>query len=111
MSAEKKFLRKKKLFEKITGIFKVKLAIKRYPKQYIKKVTAALTAGILGVVLAGTMPEQIEKIAENRQEQTAITAWWGTLYPKFCFSQFPEDHKDRKEDIKISFWLAQALDW
>ena len=86
MSAEKKFLRKKKLFEKITGIFKVKLAIKRYPKQYIKKVTAALTAGILGVVLAGTMPEQIEKIAENRQEQTAITAWWGTLYPKFCFS-------------------------
>lgn len=37
MSAEKKFLRKKKLFEKITGIFKVKLAIKRYPKQYIKK--------------------------------------------------------------------------
>ena len=57
------------------------------------------------------MPEQIEKIAENRQEQTAITAWWGTLYPKFCFSQFPEDHKDRKEDVKISFWLAQALDW
>ena len=37
MSAEKKFLRKKKLFEKITGIFKVKLAIKRYPKQYIKR--------------------------------------------------------------------------
>lgn len=63
------------------------------------------------MVLAGTMPEQIEKIAENRQEQTAITAWWGTLYPKFCFSQFPEDHKDRKEDVKISFWLAQALDW
>ena len=76
-----------------------------------KKLTITIIGGLAGAILAGTMPEQIEKIAENRQEQTAITAWWGTLYPKFCFSQFPEDHKDRKEDVKISFWLAQALDW
>ena len=41
----------------------------------------------------------------------AVTAWWGTLYPKFCFSQFPEENKGQKDDIKISFWLAQALDW
>jgi len=33
------------------------------------------------------------------------------LYPKFCFSQFPEENKGQKDDIKISFWLAQALDW
>ena len=54
---------------------------------------------------------KIAKIAERRQEQAAVTAWWGTLYPKFCFSQFPEENKGQKDDIKISFWLAQALDW
>lgn len=59
---------------------------------------------------AGNVRED-SKIAERRQEQTAVTAWWGTLYPKFCFSQFPEENKGQKDDIKISFWLAQALDW
>lgn len=114
MSTERKFTGRK-LFEERTGIrtgiFKVKTGNKRYVKRYIKKMTAVLTAGILGVVLAGTLPEHIQKIAENRQEQTAVTAWWGTMYPKFCFSQFPEENKDKKENVKISFWLAQALDW
>ena len=80
-------------------------------KRIRTKLTVVLAAGIAGVVLAETMPGRIEKIAENRQEQTAITAWWGTLYPKFCFAQFPAENKDKKEEVKISFWLAQALDW
>ena len=69
---------------------------------------------VAAVVMMRAMPGmsgKIAKIAERRQEQTAVTAWWGTLYPKFCFSQFPEENKGQKDDIKISFWLAQALDW
>ncbi len=32
-----------------------------------------------------------------------VMAWWGSLYPQFCFSQ-----TDQKP--KISFWLAKALE-
>ena len=76
-----------------------------------KKLAVTLTAGMLGVFLVETVPARVYKIVENRQEQTAVTAWWGTLYPKFCFSQLPTEDKGKKDDIKISFWLAQALDW
>lgn len=45
-----------------------------------------------------------------------ITAWWGVLYPGFCFSGKKAEidkNEEAKEqvDIKISFWLAKALDW
>ena len=32
-----------------------------------------------------------------------VVAWWGSLYPQFCFSQ-----TDQKP--KISFWLAKAIE-
>jgi hypothetical protein len=38
-----------------------------------------------------------------------MTAWWGTLYPEFCFSDIPEGSE--RTDIKISFWLARVLNW
>lgn len=80
-------------------------------KRIRKKLAVTLAAGIAGVLLSETMPDHIQKIAEDRQEQTAVTAWWGTLYPKFCFARFPAENKDKKEEVKISFWLAQVLDW
>ena len=76
-----------------------------------KKLTITIIGGLAGAILAGTMPQQVQNFAQKRQEQTAVTAWWGTRYPKFCFSQIPEENKDQKDDIKISFWLARALDW
>lgn len=33
-------------------------------------------------------------------------AWWGTMYPKFCFAESREE-----EPRKIGFWLAEVLDW
>ena len=79
-----------------------------------KTVVCSVRGQLLVFVMMRAMPGmsgKIAKIAERRQEQAAVTAWWGTLYPKFCFSQFPEENKGQKDDIKISFWLAQALDW
>lgn len=42
-------------------------------------------------------------------------AWWGTLYPRFCFSAPVREEESRTEDtrekVKISFWLAKAFDW
>lgn len=94
----KYFIAKRKLTGKIAG-------------RLVKKLAVTLAAGMVGVLLAETVPARVLKIVENRQEQTAVTAWWGTLYPKFCFSQLPAENKEKKDDIKISFWLAQALDW
>ena len=35
-----------------------------------------------------------------------LTAWWGTLYPKFCFSETSSG-----SEVKISFWLAKVMGW
>ena len=37
-----------------------------------------------------------------------VYAWWGTIYPEFCFEKV-EDNGENKP-VKISFWLAKALD-
>lgn len=34
------------------------------------------------------------------------TAWWGTMYPEFCFAKGDED-----SPRKIAFRLAEDLDW
>lgn len=58
--------------------------------------------------------------AGNSIEEPArpVQAWWGVMYPGFCFARpvsdgGEEDQKDgeNNRDIKISFWLAKALDW
>lgn len=85
--------------------------VKKPIKRLIKRLAVTLTAGLTGILLAVTVPEGMRQIAQNRREQTAVTAWWGTLYPKFCFSRFPTENKDKKDDIKISFWLARVIDW
>lgn len=36
-------------------------------------------------------------------------AWWGTLYPEFCFEKGGDT--DETKPVKLSFWLAKALDW
>lgn len=41
--------------------------------------------------------------------QPRLYAWWGSIYPEFCFEKV-EDNGENKP-VKISFWLAKALDW
>ncbi len=89
------------------------------------KITVSLIAGLAAALLAAGMPEQIEK--------SNSLAWWGVMYPKFCFAQPMEesgqsdsgrsaeqqaggslehmDGSDTGRKVKISFWLAKALDW
>ena len=47
-------------------------------------------------------------------DNSNIMAWWGTLYPEFCFAK-NENVSDNyentvKEPPKLSFWLAKALE-
>ena len=39
-------------------------------------------------------------------ETKAVLSWWGTMYPRFCFTEIKGEEK-----LKISFWLAKAFDW
>lgn len=48
---------------------------------------------------------------------TGTAAWWGAMYPEFCFAKpwedQPANEKEEEEGQrpKLSFWLAKALDW
>lgn len=63
-------------------------------------------------------------------EQQMSLAWWGWLYPEYCFMEAEKSDSDSRENvetgqaageksreevtksgIKISFWLAKVLDW
>ena len=50
-------------------------------------------------------------LAADRQpaaDRNMLSAWWGTMYPKFCFQN---TITEKPEEIKVRFWLAKALDW
>lgn len=59
------------------------------------RIQASILAGMLVLaLLGGSVPGS---------HTPGVMAWWGSLYPQFCFSQ-----TDQKP--KISFWLAKALE-
>ena len=72
-------------------------------KHVLKKAGGFLL--LTAVILAGSTWER--RTAGDRQPQ--FYAWWGTIYPEFCFEK-AEDNGENKP-VKISFWLAPALDW
>ena len=44
-----------------------------------------------------------------------VMAWWGSIYPEFCFSQVDRYNADGEKILpeqkpKISFWLAKAFE-
>lgn len=59
------------------------------------RVQASILAGMLALALLGG--------SVSGSHTPGVMAWWGSLYPQFCFSQ-----TDQKP--KISFWLAKALE-
>ena len=77
-------------------------------KKRQRRLVLSLAAGLVGASLVNAVPESTEYTENIYREQAQITAWWGSLYPKFCFAEKPEN---TKEKVKISFWLAQVLDW
>lgn len=57
-------------------------------------------------IVRGDDEEEAKEAAPGMEQNfTPVCAWWGTIYPKFCFSE------RKKGRVKISFWLAKALKW
>ena len=47
--------------------------------------------------------------------QRNVMAWWGSIYPEFCFSELNYNGTDVEKNTaeqspKISFWLAKAFE-
>lgn len=64
------------------------------------------TAAVLLAVLALTAVPENKGGGMPAEKSPALTAWWGTLYPKFCFARGEAGRK-----VKLSFRLAELLDW
>ena len=60
-----------------------------------RRMQVSILAGLLAVSLLGS--------TASGRTAPGVMAWWGSLYPQFCFS-------DTDQKPKISFWLAKALE-
>ncbi|MDO5337789.1 MAG: hypothetical protein Q4E89_10120 [Eubacteriales bacterium] len=78
--------------------------MKAWIKKQFKKLAVSIAVGFLA--------------AASLQSSTACTvsfpiyreyagAWWGWLYPQYCFAGDGEDTGEKQ----FSFWLAKALEW
>ena len=77
------------------------MCCRRQPEYLRPPSAAALVAGDIRLPAGPAAPVQ---------------AWWGFIYPQFCFARPDRDgqeekKEDQEKDVKISFWLAKALDW
>ncbi len=41
--------------------------------------------------------------SENFNKNSNLLAWWGTIYPQFCFMEAPRTEEGQKAEPKISF--------
>lgn len=78
--------------------------MKAWIKKQSKRLIISITAGLLAVtVLQADTPKTISFPICREY----AGAWWGWLYPKYCFAEEAEDTGEKQ----FSFWLAKALEW
>lgn len=78
-----------------------------------KRAAIILWKGFQALILAAALIVGCMGYIGNRNLQKSaqpqMYAWWGTLYPEFCFEK--GEDADESKTVKLSFWLAKALDW
>jgi hypothetical protein len=82
----------------------------------IKRLRLSVLVAVSAVVLTGAAMPQFQI-----KEKTLELAWWGTMYPEFCFgTAVRETETDNGTDSpsistnrqrKVSFCLAKLLNW
>ncbi len=70
---------------------------------YLRKLKNHLLIAILSAAL-------IFPVIGNDRKSPELLAWWGTIYPQFCFMENPD--KSGKETVKprIHFWLMETFE-
>ena len=79
-------------------------------KQIYKKENRILLSMITGMIVISLLCG-----IQWRGSQKNVLAWWGSIYPEFCFSEWDQYGCDvekfpSEQRPKISFWLAKAIE-
>lgn len=76
------------------------------------RLFVSLTVAMVVTVMssAGVSGNETETLRASAQAPVCL-AWWGTLYPEFCFSGTDRGKTADAPERKISFWLAKHFDW
>ncbi|MDC7289090.1 hypothetical protein NXH76_14870 [Blautia schinkii] len=73
----------------------------RWLKNRGNRLMVALLAGLAGAVLLAGMPGLPGMMAAVK-EPGGMMAWWGTMYPKFCFAEVQEDDEESAGDGTVN---------
>ena len=69
---------------------------------YLRKVQYHILAAILtGALLSPSF--------SNYNKTQNILAWWGTIYPQFCFMEMPEEDDLQESKPRFHFWIAETI--
>ena len=47
--------------------------------------------------------------SENFNKTSNLLAWWGTIYPQFCFMEAPRTENGQKAEPRFHFWIVDTL--
>ena len=47
--------------------------------------------------------------SENFNKTSNLLAWWGTIYPQFCFMEAPKTENGQKAEPRFHFWIVDTL--
>lgn len=78
--------------------------------KYIVTENISISEDTAGNTAENTAENTIDDKSDTLKFHTPqFYAWWGTIYPEFCFEK--GEDTDETKPVKLSFWLAKALDW
>ena len=69
------------------------------------RIFVAILAGMLA---ASGVSGDLSALS-RREPSPSLTAWWGSLYPKFCYAETSEHETPSSHPIKLSFRLAELF--
>ena len=87
-------------------------------RKILRALAVAAVILTIGAWRTGGSENNAGSIAKNTEDNThnipefynpQLYAWWGTIYPEFCFEK--GEDTDETKPVRLSFWLAKALDW
>lgn len=47
--------------------------------------------------------------SENFNKNSNLLAWWGTIYPQFCFMENPDENEKEAAKPRIHFWIMETF--
>lgn len=69
---------------------------------YLRKIKYHVFIAILSAAL-------IFPVIGNEKKSPELLAWWGTIYPQFCFMENPAESEKEAAKPRIHFWIMETF--